>query len=92
MQTIVIYQPHNLTRPLTLVEVFSICFKALSGIINGVIMKQANSLTRLVMIAGAMLVNTTLSVLIFTLQFNNYFITAFFLVILAMVIYHRPER
>ena len=55
-------------------------------------MKQANSLTRLVMIAGAMLVNTTLSVLIFTLQFNNYFITAFFVVILAMVIYHRPER
>ena len=55
-------------------------------------MKQASSLTRLVMIAGAMLVNTTLSVLIFTLQFNDYFVTAFILVLLAMVIYHRPER
>lgn len=84
-------QPH-LTRLLMLVaQGFFICFKALSGIINGVIMKQANSLTRLVMIAGAMLVNTTLSVLIFTLQFNDYFITAFSLVILAMVIYYRPQ-
>jgi hypothetical protein len=55
-------------------------------------MKQASSLTRLVMIAGAILVSTTLSVIIFSLQFNDYFITAFILVILAMGIYHIPDR
>ena len=66
--------------------------QALCGIINGAIMKQASSLTRIIMIAGAMLVSTTLSVLIFRLHFNAYFITAFILVIFAMVFYHRPER
>ncbi|XP_028399157.1 probable UDP-sugar transporter protein SLC35A4 isoform X2 [Dendronephthya gigantea] len=66
--------------------------QALSGIINGVIMKQASSLTRLILIAGAMLISTTLSVFLFGLQFNDYFITAFILVIIAMFIYHRPDR
>ena len=55
-------------------------------------MKQASSLTRLVVIAGAMLISTTLSVIIFRLQFNDYFIMAFILVIIAMFIYHSPDR
>ena len=55
-------------------------------------MKQASSLTRLIVIAVAMLVSTTLSVIIFKIEFNEYFITAFILVIFAMIFYHRPDR
>ncbi len=44
------------------------------------------------MIAGAVLISTTLSVITFNLQFNDYFVAAFILVIFAMVFYHRPDR
>ncbi|XP_046864913.1 probable UDP-sugar transporter protein SLC35A4 [Xenia sp. Carnegie-2017] len=63
--------------------------QAFSGIINGYIMKQASNLTRLLMVAASMLMSTTLLVFFFRLEFNEYFITAFLLVIVAMVIYHR---
>jgi len=53
------------------------------------VMKHASNITRLFLISCAMLVATTLSVIIFHLQLNLYFCLAFTLVIVAVFLYYR---
>jgi len=53
------------------------------------VMKHASNITRLFLISCAMLVATTLSVLIFHLQLNVYFCLAFAVVVLAVFLYYR---
>ena len=63
--------------------------QAVIGLIMSAVMKHASNITRLFLISCAMLVATTLSVLIFHLQLNVYFCVAFVLVIVAVFLYYR---
>ncbi|XP_031553771.1 probable UDP-sugar transporter protein SLC35A4 isoform X2 [Actinia tenebrosa] len=62
--------------------------QAMNGLIMSAVMKHASNITRLIIIACAMVVTTILSVLVFSLQLNIYFILAFALVIVALKLYH----
>ena len=69
---------------------FVVCSsQAVIGLIMSAVMKHSSNITRLFLISSAMLVATTLSVLIFHLQLNIYFCLAFILVILAVFLYYR---
>lgn len=63
--------------------------QACIGLIMSAVMKHASNITRLFLISSAMLVTTTLSMLIFNLQLNLFFCIAFVLVIVALILYHR---
>lgn len=62
--------------------------QAMNGLILSAVMKHSSNLIRLLIIACAMIVNTALSMAIFSLQLNLYFNVAFILVILALKLYH----
>jgi len=62
--------------------------QAMNGLILSAVMKHSSNLIRLLIIACAMIVNTALSMAIFSLQLNLYFNIAFILVILALKLYH----
>ncbi|XP_067665106.1 probable UDP-sugar transporter protein SLC35A4 [Haliotis asinina] len=62
---------------------------AFNGLIMSVIMKHDSNITRLFIISCAMLVTTLLSVAIFQLTLNMYFVLAFILIIVALYMYHR---
>ncbi|KAK3710035.1 hypothetical protein QZH41_012428 [Actinostola sp. cb2023] len=62
--------------------------QAVNGLIMSAVMKHASNITRLIIIACAMVVTTFLSVLVFSLQLNVYFVGAFILVIVALKFYH----
>jgi len=53
------------------------------------VMKHSSNITRLFLISCAMLVATSLSVIVFHLQLNVYFCLAFVLVIIAVFLYYR---
>jgi len=61
--------------------------QAVIGLIMSAIFKHGNNIMRLFVISCAMLVTTVLSVLIFGLQLNVYFIVSFLLVVLALYLY-----
>lgn len=69
----------------TLVIIFC---QAMNGLILSAVMKHSSNLIRLLIIACAMVVNTALSMAIFSLQLNLYFNIAFILVIVALKLYH----
>ncbi|XP_046328935.2 probable UDP-sugar transporter protein SLC35A4 isoform X2 [Haliotis rufescens] len=62
---------------------------AFNGLIMSAIMKHGSNITRLFIISCAMLVTTLLSVAIFQLALNMYYILAFILVVVALYMYHR---
>lgn len=62
--------------------------QAMNGLILSAVMKHSSNLIRLLIVACAMIVNTALSMAIFSLQLNLYFNIAFILVILALKLYH----
>lgn len=62
--------------------------QAMNGLILSAVMKHSSNLIRLLIIACAMIVNTVLSMTIFSLQLNLYFNIAFILVIVALKLYH----
>ena len=62
--------------------------QAMNGLILSAVMKHSSNLMRLLIIACAMVVNTALSMAIFSLQLNLYFNIAFILVIVALKLYH----
>ncbi|XP_046373610.1 probable UDP-sugar transporter protein SLC35A4 [Haliotis rufescens] len=62
---------------------------AFNGLIMSAIMKHGSNITRLFIISSAMLVTTLLSVAIFQLALNMYYVLAFILVIVALYMYHR---
>ncbi|KAJ7385456.1 hypothetical protein OS493_016540 [Desmophyllum pertusum] len=62
--------------------------QAMNGLILSAVMKHSSNLIRLLIIACAMIVNTALSMAIFSLQLNLYFNFAFILVIVALKLYH----
>lgn len=62
--------------------------QALHGLILSAVMKHSSNLIRLLIIACSMIVNTALSMAIFSLQLNLYFNIAFILVIVALKLYH----
>ncbi len=66
----------------------SIQLQAMNGLILSAVMKHSSNLIRLLIIACAMIVNTALSMAIFSLQLNLYFNIAFILVIVALKLYH----
>lgn len=63
--------------------------QAIIGLIMSAVMKHASNITRLFLISCAMLVTTFLSVLIFHLHLNAFFCAAFFLVFIALYLYHK---
>ena len=67
---------------------FFIQLQAMNGLILSAVMKHSSNLIRLLIIACAMVVNTALSMAIFSLQLNLYFNIAFILVIVALKLYH----
>ncbi|XP_071109677.1 probable UDP-sugar transporter protein SLC35A4 [Haliotis cracherodii] len=62
---------------------------AFNGLIMSAIMKHGSNITRLFIISSAMLVTTLLSVAIFQLALNMYYILAFISVVVALYMYHR---
>ncbi|CAH1783388.1 unnamed protein product [Owenia fusiformis] len=70
----------------------SIIMQALCGLIMSAIFKHGNNITRLFVVASAMVVTTTLSMLIFGLQLNGYFIIAFLMVSVALILYHNGDK
>ncbi|XP_046328903.2 probable UDP-sugar transporter protein SLC35A4 isoform X1 [Haliotis rufescens] len=62
---------------------------AFNGLIMSAIMKHGSNITRLFIISCAMLVTTLLSVAIFHLALNMYYILAFISVVVALYMYHR---
>ncbi|XP_003730167.1 probable UDP-sugar transporter protein SLC35A4 [Strongylocentrotus purpuratus] len=62
--------------------------QAVNGLIQAFLMKHGNSIIRLFIIATAMLVATVLSVLVFSLQLNSFFYTAFISMAFALWLYH----
>ncbi|XP_046543048.1 LOW QUALITY PROTEIN: probable UDP-sugar transporter protein SLC35A4 [Haliotis rubra] len=62
---------------------------AFNGLIMSVIMKHGSNITRLFIISCAMLVTTLLSVAIFQLALNMYYILAFTMIVVALYMYHR---
>ncbi|XP_067665230.1 probable UDP-sugar transporter protein SLC35A4 [Haliotis asinina] len=63
--------------------------QAFNGLIMSAIMKHSSNITRLFIISCAMLVTTLLSVAIFHLALNMYYVLAFILVVIALYMYHR---
>ncbi|KAI0237325.1 putative UDP-sugar transporter protein SLC35A4 [Lamellibrachia satsuma] len=63
--------------------------QAVAGLIMSSIIKHGSNITRLFFIACAMLVTTTLSILIFGLQLNTYFCAAFVIVIVALYLHQK---
>lgn len=72
-----------------LVTLYIHFLQAVIGLIMSAIFKHGNNITRLFLIACAMLVTTVLSVLIFNLQPNAYFCFAFVLVMAALALYYK---
>nr|AKN21638.1 slc35a-2 [Schmidtea mediterranea] len=62
--------------------------QAVIGIIMGVIMKHASNITRLFLISTAMILTTVLSIVIFGLHLNIYFVFAIVLVLAALYLHH----
>ena len=62
--------------------------QAIVGLIMSSIFKHGNNIMRLFVISCAMLVTTVLSMIIFSLQLNVYFIVSFILVCTALFLYH----
>ncbi|XP_077989257.1 putative UDP-sugar transporter protein SLC35A4 [Glandiceps talaboti] len=71
---------------LTFIIIFT---QAANGLIMSAVMKHASNIIRLFIITCAMLVTTTLSMLLFNLQLNMYYWTAFILVFMALFFYHK---
>ncbi|XP_070541746.1 probable UDP-sugar transporter protein SLC35A4 [Ptychodera flava] len=63
--------------------------QAANGLIMSAVMKHTSNIIRLFIITCAMLVTTTLSMLLFNLQLNVYYWIAFVLVFLALLLYHK---
>lgn len=63
--------------------------QATAGLIMSSIIKHGSNITRLFFIACAMLVTTTLSILIFGLQLNAYFCAAFLIVLVALYLHQK---
>jgi len=63
--------------------------QAVAGLIMSSIIKHGSNITRLFFIACAMLVTTTLSILIFGLQLNAYFCAAFVIVLVALYLHQK---
>ncbi|XP_071109944.1 probable UDP-sugar transporter protein SLC35A4 [Haliotis cracherodii] len=63
--------------------------QAFNRLIMSAIIKHGSNITRLFIISCAMLVMTLLSVAIFQLALNMYYILAFILVVVALYMYHR---
>jgi len=61
-----------------------ICSEACGGLILSAVMKYASNITKLFIISSAMVVTTVLSVILFSLQLNLYFLLAFALVVFAL--------
>ncbi|XP_046584414.1 probable UDP-sugar transporter protein SLC35A4 [Haliotis rubra] len=61
---------------------------AFNGLIMSAIMKHGSNITRLFIISSAMLLTTLLSVAIFHLALNVYYIVSFVLVVVALYMYH----
>lgn len=68
--------------------VLIIVTQAANGLIMSVVMKHASNITRLLVIACAMIVTTILSVFLLSLQLNFHFLLAFLLVVTALWLYH----
>ncbi|XP_064609952.1 probable UDP-sugar transporter protein SLC35A4 isoform X2 [Liolophura sinensis] len=63
--------------------------QAANGLIMSAVMKHASNITRLFIISCAMLVTTVLSVLVFHITLNVWFVMAFILVLTSVSLYHR---
>jgi len=79
----------NLFRGYTMYTWALVVSQALVGLMISAIMKHASNITRLFIIACAMLVATILSVAVFHLRLNVYFSAAFTFVLIALYLYHK---
>ncbi len=66
-------------------------FQAVIGLIMSIIMKHGSNILRLFVISCAMVVNTILSKLVFSLQPGVDFWLAFVLVLLALYLYYNQK-
>ncbi|XP_041363658.1 probable UDP-sugar transporter protein SLC35A4 [Gigantopelta aegis] len=81
-------EPYDLFKGFSLYTWVIIITQACNGLIMSVIMKYRSNITRLFIISCAMLLTTLMSVIIFNLKLNVFFITAFILIIVALFLYN----
>nr|XP_006817758.1 PREDICTED: LOW QUALITY PROTEIN: probable UDP-sugar transporter protein SLC35A4-like [Saccoglossus kowalevskii] len=81
--------PYTFTHGYTKHTVIIIITQAMLGLIMSAVMKHTSNIIRLFIITCAMLVTTSLSMVLWNLQINFYFGLAFVLVFIALLLYHK---